>query len=309
MFDFKELEAFVWIVRLGSFRRAAAHLHLTQPSISERISRLEALLGEPMLERGQRPIKPTSHGRIFLRHAEKLLADRQTAVAMLHKPSAFSGTLRLGVVESVAHSWLPDLLNEIAHRFPEMTLELEVDSSPGLAARLTAHDLDMAFLMGPVTAEHVLNRYLCSYAMGMVTAPGTDLSTEHFTLEALRGHAVITFARNSRPYHELSSLLRQHGLDSVKLHCSSSLSTVVRMTLDGLGIGAIPPRLVEQEILEGALINLPCHLPELDFTASWQQDMERTLAESLTSLAIDIARCDQLEHPLGTGMKPHSMKK
>ncbi|HBJ29022.1 LysR family transcriptional regulator, partial [Cobetia sp.] len=42
MFDFKELEAFVWVVRLGSFRKGATKLHLTQPSISDRINRLEA---------------------------------------------------------------------------------------------------------------------------------------------------------------------------------------------------------------------------------------------------------------------------
>ncbi|BBI64776.1 hypothetical protein HSBAA_60820 [Vreelandella sulfidaeris] len=45
MLDFKELEAFVWAVRLGSFRKAATRLHLTQPSISERISRLETAVG------------------------------------------------------------------------------------------------------------------------------------------------------------------------------------------------------------------------------------------------------------------------
>lgn len=41
MFDFKELEAFVWVVRLGSFRKGAARLHITQPSISDRLTRLK----------------------------------------------------------------------------------------------------------------------------------------------------------------------------------------------------------------------------------------------------------------------------
>ena len=60
MLDFKELEAFVWAVRLGSFRKAATRLHLTQPSVSERISRLETTVGELLLERAARPIQPRS---------------------------------------------------------------------------------------------------------------------------------------------------------------------------------------------------------------------------------------------------------
>ncbi|WP_010628501.1 LysR family transcriptional regulator [Halomonas sp. KM-1] len=63
MLDFKELEAFVWAVRLGSFRKAAMRLHLTQPSISERISRLESSVGEVLLERSARPIQPTALGQ------------------------------------------------------------------------------------------------------------------------------------------------------------------------------------------------------------------------------------------------------
>ena len=80
MLDFKELEAFVWAVRLGSFRKAAMRLHLTQPSISERISRLESSVGEVLLERSARPIQPTMRGREFFVHAERLLQQRDAAI-------------------------------------------------------------------------------------------------------------------------------------------------------------------------------------------------------------------------------------
>lgn len=296
MFDFKEIEAFVWIVRLGSFRLAAHHLHLTQPSVSDRIGKLEALIGESLLERSQRPVKPTAKGRQFYRHAEQLLEARQQALKILDLESPFQGTLRLGVVETVAHSWLPAFLTELAQRFPEMTLELEVDSSPGLAEKLNQHDIDLAFLMGPVNTKNVLNRFLCHYTMGLVASPSLGLDPNFFSLQRLGSIPLITFARHSRPYHELGSLLHHQGLDSVKLHCSSSLWTIVRMTLDGLGIGAIPPRIVTKELASGALIKLPCTLPALSFTACWPQHLESTLAEGITELAIEIAQRDQAAH-------------
>ncbi|WOI24333.1 LysR family transcriptional regulator [Cobetia amphilecti] len=296
MFDFKEVEAFVWITRLGSFRLAAQHLHLTQPSISERINKLETTLETRLLERTRRPVQPTLKGREFYRHAEALLEARQKALSMMELNTPFQGVLRLGVVETVAHSWLPGFLAELARRYPDLTLELEVDSSPGLAAMLTAGDIDLAFLMGPVTAESVLNRFLCNYTMGFVISPALGFTEDNFSLRRLNSLPLISFARNSRPHHELGSMLHQMGLDDVKLHCSSSLWTIVRMTLDGLGVGAIPPRIVAEEIRQGILLSLPCDLPELTFTASWPTHMESALAEGVCELAIEIARQDQEAH-------------
>ncbi|MEQ6917134.1 LysR family transcriptional regulator [Halomonas aquatica] len=296
MFDFKELEAFVWIVRLGSFRLAAQHLHLTQPSISDRINKLEMLIGERLLERSQRPIKPTAKGRTFLSHAEAMLDARQEALAMLDITTPFSGVLRLGVVETIAHSWLPDFLTQLAQRFPEMTLELEVDSSPGLAAKLRQNDIDLAFMMGPVNAENVLTRFLCHYTMGLVVSPALGLAPSSFSLHRIGKTPLITFARDTRPYHELGSILHQQGLDDIKLHCSSSLWTIVRMTLDGVGIGAIPPRIVAQELASGVLVELPFKLPELTFTACWPRHLNNALAAGISELAIEIAQRDQQAH-------------
>ncbi|SOC54698.1 regulatory helix-turn-helix protein, lysR family [Chromohalobacter canadensis] len=71
MFDFKELEAFVWVVRLGSFRKGATKLHLTQPSISDRITRLEDSVGESLLDRSARPVQPTfTHEHVLVPEAE-----------------------------------------------------------------------------------------------------------------------------------------------------------------------------------------------------------------------------------------------
>ncbi|ART63657.1 LysR family transcriptional regulator [Kushneria marisflavi] len=297
MFDFKEIEAFVWIVRLGSFRLAARHLHLTQPSVSDRIARLESLVGEPLLDRTQRPIKPTPRGRQFHRHALVLMEARQEAMAMLALATPFQGTLRLGVVESIAHSWLPRFLAELARRFPEMTLELEVDSSPGLAKKLHDRDLDMAFLMGPVNTPEVLNRFLCHYKMGLIASPDLGIDPVDFSLQQVSELALITFARDSRPYRELGNLLHHQHLTHLKLHCSGSVWTIVRMTLDGIGIGAIPPRLVHDELVQSRLIELPIELPELEFTASWPRHLDTSLADGVAELAIEIAREDQARYP------------
>lgn len=298
MFDFKEIEAFVWIVRLGSFRLAAQHLHLTQPSISDRIARLEGFVGGPLLDRAQRPIQPTPKGRQFYHHAQHMLETRQEAMTMLEANNPFQGVLRLGVVETIAHSWLPAFIAELANRFPDMTLQLEVDGTPGLANRLLNRQIDMAFTLGPVDAQDILSRPLCHYATGLIATPQLGFSAQTFTLEALArtGTPLITFASDSRPYRELQSLLHQQRLERIKLHCSGSVWTIVRLALDGIGVGAIPPRIVKQEIARGELITLPCDLPRLDFAASWPQHIDKALADGVIDLAIELGQRDQREH-------------
>ena len=94
MLDFKELDAFVWAVKLGSFRKAAVRLHITQPSISERISRLESTVGELLLERSARPIQPTMRGREFFLHPQTILAYSLNGQAL---PVGNGAPLRLRV--------------------------------------------------------------------------------------------------------------------------------------------------------------------------------------------------------------------
>ena len=172
MFDFKELEAFVWVVRLGSFRKVAARLHLTQPSISDRITRLEAAVGESLLDRGARPVQPTLRGREFYVHAERLLNSREEALQLFQNQEDFSGTLRLGVIETIAHSWFSTFLTQLAERHPQLTIELTVDISPFLHQRLADNDLDMIFAMdGVAPGLSVTQLPLTTYEMGLFVAP------------------------------------------------------------------------------------------------------------------------------------------
>ena len=92
MLDFKELDAFVWAVKLGSFRKAAVRLHITQPSVSERISRLESTVGVLLLERSARPVQPTMRGREFFLHAERILHQRDEALKLFDSADNISST-------------------------------------------------------------------------------------------------------------------------------------------------------------------------------------------------------------------------
>src|SRR6201988_4720428 len=96
MLDFRSIETFLWVVKLGSFRGAAQRLNNTQPAISQRIAQLEREMGVKLLNRDHRVASPTPSGRQMMVYAEKLIGLRSEMMAEIGDRSAMRGVLRLG---------------------------------------------------------------------------------------------------------------------------------------------------------------------------------------------------------------------
>src|SRR4051794_7083613 len=225
MVDFKSIETFLWVVTTGSFRAAGEKLNTTQPAISQRIAQLERELGVKLLNRDYRLASPTPSGRQLLVYAEKLIGLRSEMMAEVGERSAMSGVLRLGVAETIVHTWLSRLIKSVNTAYPNLSLEIEVDITPNLRARLLAQEIDLAFLLGPLTAPTVCNRVLCDYPNGFLASPALKLGHKTLTAHDLAQFPIITFPRKTQPYELIRSIFNRPDLPSVRLHASASLAT------------------------------------------------------------------------------------
>src|ERR1700742_499946 len=271
MVDFKSIETFLWAVTPGSFRGAGHRLNTTQPAISQRIAQLEREMGVKLLNRDHRVVSPTPSGRQLMLYAEKLISLRAEMMAEVGDRSAMRGVLRLGVAETIVHTWLPRLVKSVNTAYPNLSLEIEVDITPDLTARLLAQEIDLAFLVGPVSATGVRSRLLCDYPVGILASPSLDLGNKPLKAQDLAKFPIITFPRRSQPYEIVRSLFNQPNLPPIRLHASASLATVIHMAVEGLGIAVIPAAIVETELANGKLQQLSTDLdiPPLTFSASW----------------------------------------
>ncbi|XKH61502.1 LysR family transcriptional regulator [Halomonas sediminis] len=273
MLDFKELDAFVWAVRLGSFRKAAVRLHITQPSVSERISRLESRVGELLLERSARPIQPTMRGREFFLHAERMLHQRDEALKLFDNEEAFSAPLRLGTIETIAHSWFPTFMQQLTERYPRLIIELTVDYSPALNERLISNELDILLAMnGYLPPEQIEYETLSPYEMGMFVSPRHAKMLNECPDAWCSTLPFISFGKLARPYEELVRYLADQGIHQPRIHSVSTLMTIVRLTIEGLGIGALPVATVLDEWRRGELyrLALPAPLPAMHYDVIWR---------------------------------------
>ena len=292
MVDFKSIETFLWVVTLGSFRGAGQRLNTTQPAISQRIAQLEREMGVKLLNRDHRVVSPTPSGRQLMLYAEKLIGLRAEMMAEVGDRSAMRGVLRLGVAETIVHTWLSRFVKSVNSAYPNLSLEIEVDITPDLSARLLAQEIDLAFLVGPLSASGVRNRALCNYSVGVLASPSLGLGEGILKAKDLAKFPIITFPRRSQPYEVVRSLFNRPGVPPIQLHASASLATVIHMAIEGLGIAVIPTSIVENELADGRLRLLATDLKitPLTFSASWLESPDTLAVERVAELAATIGQ-------------------
>jgi DNA-binding transcriptional LysR family regulator len=292
MLDFRSIETFLWVVKLGSFRGAAQRLNTTQPAISQRIAQLEREMGVRLLNREHRVASPTPSGRQMMVYAEKLIGLRSEMMAEVGDPRAMRAVLRLGVAETIVHTWLPRLIKSVNTTYPNLSLEIEVDITPNLNARLLAQEVELAFVLGPPSDAGVRSRVLCDYPVGFFASPSLGFGNGPHALAELAKFPIITFPSKTRPYEMVRALFNRPELPPIRLHASASLATVIHMANEGLGIAVIPAAIVENELANGRLQQLGTELniPPLTFSAAWLASPEMLAVERVADLAGRIAQ-------------------
>ena len=279
---------FYWVVQLGGFRRAAEKLATTQPAVSARIAGLESALGARLLDRGKRRrLSLTPQGMLLMGYAERQLALHAEMQAAFTGKGQLQGTVRLGVAETIVHSWLSTLVGRLHAAYPLLQLDIVVDISARLRAALLAGEIDVALLLGPVAAPQVQDLVLTDVPLGWIAAPGLMLGPG-VGLAELSRFPIITYARETLPYQQVRALFA--GRPPPRLFANASLAAIVRMVLDGIGVGVIAPVAIRRELEAGALrlLDGPA-LPSLHFTASWREGPASTLSATVARMAQGVA--------------------
>ncbi|HEY0275084.1 MAG TPA: LysR family transcriptional regulator [Paenirhodobacter sp.] len=293
--DLRSLEIFYWVAEFGSFRRAAARLNTSQPAVSQRIAALEAEFGIPLIIRGPRKATLTPKGRELREFAERFLWLADELATAFAAPNSHSGVIRLGLAETLVHTWLPHFIERAHELFPNVTLDIEVDVTSHLLPALCEGQIDLAFLIGPLKQPAILDFPLCGYPLAFVARHDLPLGPAdtrgRIPREAISHTAVITFPTETMPYQTVRALLGQGGHPRPRLYSNSSLSSIVRMTLDGIGVSIIPPAVIGPHLASGELVLLETDmvLPELSFVAAIQAGPGRALPETLARLAQQVA--------------------
>jgi DNA-binding transcriptional LysR family regulator len=287
-----QLEAFVWVSDLGSFRKAAERLSTTQPNISSRISMLEQLLDVTLMERDAGSVRLTSKGQELLEHARQVLGSVEGLIEASGHAALYEGVLKLGVTEMIVHTWLRQFLKALKERFPNILVELTVDLSVNLKKELFSRSIDLAFQSGPFERQTSGQEDLGTYPWIWVASPELALKNRgQLSTEDLLQYPILTHARDTRPFEDVAAHFRTRRNLPVRLVPSSNLAACLHMTIDGMGVAALPAAMADSCLAAGQLCQLDYEwVPDsLQFLARYDAEKSPSFVAKAALLAQEIA--------------------
>lgn len=240
MVTFKQLEAFHWICVLGSFQRAAERLNTSQAAISKRIQELELLFDVRLFDRSSRDARLTPKGQELLPLVEAMLRQREQFEDTLGRPEVLVRKLRLGVTELTALTWLPALVGCLRERYPQVSIEPDVDLSAALRDKLAADKVDL--IVVPDAFEHFdcVRTPLAEVSNAWFCKPGLISPRRVVPLANLAEFPMLTQGGLSGSGVILGRWLGDMKLRTVQGVTSNSLLAMVGLTISGLGVSAMP---------------------------------------------------------------------
>jgi DNA-binding transcriptional LysR family regulator len=282
----KLLETFLWTARLGSFRAAADHLNSTQPAVSMRIRQLERELGVQLFARGTRASYLTGKGEEMLPYAERAL---QVMHAMQHHvadPRTIVETVRVGVAEFVAVTWLAELVREVTAQFPAVSLRLDVDLTHGLVRKLRARELDLALCIGPLAETDLKNLSLGKVELGWFAGPKLDFG-KRVRPKDLAHIPMMSLAEDSALHAMALDWFRAANEHCRRVHFCNSMHTVSILVRAGQGFSLLPAEYCRFYLERGMMQRLACvpALPPAEYVALYYQSRTPPIVASIAQIA------------------------
>ncbi|HET6331416.1 MAG TPA: LysR family transcriptional regulator [Holophagaceae bacterium] len=251
------LNVFLTVVNERSFTRAAEKLYRTQPAVSLAIQRLEAELGETLIDRSGRDLALTDTGRLVYecaRQQENLHRGLMNQIAETRNKSI--GRLCIGANESMTLYLLPHLC-EFRRAYPRVKVVVQRSRSGEIPDRLLAGDMDLGVVSYGMDDERFRSQPLYVDHLSFVVPPGhrlanrSSVSVKDLEMEVFIAHNVASPYRDAviRAFHDAKAALNM----DIEM---PTVESIRRMVQAGQGVAFLPRMCVDQDVRQGVLKEL-----------------------------------------------------
>lgn len=146
-----QLEYIVAVDRLRHFGKAAEHCHISQPTLSMQIQKVEDEIGYPLFDRLKKPVVSTPKGRRFIEQAKVLLLEHKKLMDISKMEALeISGDLRVGVIPTIAPYLIPRFLAPFAAKFPAVQIKIDEMKTQDIISALKDDRIDAGILATPL---------------------------------------------------------------------------------------------------------------------------------------------------------------
>jgi len=247
--ELHQLRYFCAVAEAGSFSRAAEQSHVSQPSLSQQIMKLEDELGARLFDRLGRSVRLTETGQTFLPRARAVLRELEAARGdVVEQKDSIGGSVTIGVIPTVAPYFLPQRLTRFSRKYPQVRLTVVEEITPALLDLLRASKVDLAILALPIRGHEFETFPLLTERLFAALPRGHKLATRRtLSLKDLRSQPFLLL-RDGHCFRDTAVA----ACDRARLHPqiifeSGQFSSLLSMVGAGMGVSIVPEMAVDKK--------------------------------------------------------------
>jgi DNA-binding transcriptional LysR family regulator len=245
----------------GSFKRAAEKLYISQPAVSLQIQNLERQLNKPLFYRDKRKARLTDTGQLLIKYCDRILGlCEETCHALDELQALQSGGLIIGASQTTGTYLMPRLIGIFRHKYPQITLELQVHSTRKISWGVANGRIDLAVIGGEVPKELEQTLEIISYAedeLALILPVTHPFATLPFIQkEDLYKLRFIALNPQSTIRNVIENTLTQNGIDSSYFTIEmelNSIEAIKNAVQSGLGAAFVSVSAISKELELGML--------------------------------------------------------
>ena len=240
--EMHQLRYVVAVARAGNFSRAAEQCHVSQPSLSQQILKLEEELGERLFDRMKREAKLTPHGEAFLPRALKILDEVDVAKREASDAhSLLRGRIVVGVLPTIAPYLLPPVLVYFGKKFPGVEIIVHEDTTAQLLKLANAFEIDFAVASPPIQDQRMEVKDLFTEELHLALPPRHPLTRKRTVrLADLEKEPFIVMKEGHCLGDQVLNFCERRDLRPTISFRSAQLETIQALVHSGVGISLVP---------------------------------------------------------------------
>ena len=256
--EIREIKTFLQAAQSGSFVKAAQTLGYSQAAVTIQIKHLEEELGTVLFDRIGKQTQLTESGRTFQLRAKRILQEIEEAKSEVGNSDVVKGELRIGTIESIGAVLMPEIIAKLHKEYPEVTVELELDSPQNLLERLNKNQLDIVYLMEKKVYDmnfiKVMEEPEDVIAIVSENHPLAEKGIASLD-EIIEQHIILT--EKGASYREaLEQYLLERGQEVTPFLTIGNTEFIVRYVKMKEALSFLPKFAVKEELNKGTLKNL-----------------------------------------------------
>lgn len=271
--EIHQLRYVIALARTGNFSRAAAQTHVSQPSLSQQIQKLELELGQRLFDRQRNRTRLTKYGERFLPRAEKVLHELDEARREARESDILeAGEIILGVLPTIAPYFVPKAVAAFGQKYPGISITILEETTEVLLGLLSRHEIDFALASLPLPGDQWVINQLLTEELLLAVPPGHSLATKKvITLDDLSQADFVLMKEGHCLGDQVLRFCEKNEFQPRVRSRSAQIETILALVEAGQGVSLIPamaqPRSTQQVIYR----SLQEPAPERAIVSVWRK--------------------------------------